>query len=108
MNEFRKNLTSFITGSHAYGIPTEGSDVDLAILVSEKDSTVLWKAGSLSQNSCRFGNLNLIVFFDEGSFLRWKEVNDKLIKERPVTREYAVKCFQEAEFNNYPMVDVKV
>lgn len=92
-------MKSFITGSHAYGIPTAESDLDLVVLVSSKDATELWKAKDEGSKSPRFNKLNLIIFETdkEGSedrFHLWKLVNDELIARRPVSREEAVEAFK--------------
>ena len=83
-------MRAFITGSHAYGTPTEESDVDLVILV---DWATLDKLNNLSEKglnesatdsgdiSLRFGKLNLICVADEAIFAAWKLGTAKLEHE---------------------------
>jgi hypothetical protein len=94
-------MKSFITGSHAYGTPTENSDVDLAIFCSEEDADFLWKA-SEDGPSVRFGKMNLIIFTNERAYDRWKECTNNLISRRPVTRDEAIAEFQRVGFDDYP------
>lgn len=94
-------MKSFITGSHAYGIPTPESDLDLVVLVSSVDAAKLWAARDESSKSPRFSNLNLIIFESdveggEARFALWKQVNDELIARRPVSREEAVEAFKSS------------
>ena len=95
-------MNAFITGSHAYGTPKEDSDIDLAVLVSEENASLLWAHGINEAGSIRFGKLNMVVFYNDENFYRWKKVNDALIKREPVTRDEAISAFQEAGFRNYP------
>lgn len=62
---------AFLTGSHAYGEPKKGSDVDLVIRVS---SVVADKLKELSggKEPVRFGNLNLILCETDTEFAAWK------------------------------------
>lgn len=98
-----KIVRSFITGSHAYGTPHKGSDVDLVVLVSERD---LVKLALLCDSEpdkeraahyvmsggtpLRFGNLNLICCADEQHFHAWRVGTRDLIERAPVTREVAI------------------
>lgn len=94
-------MTAFITGSHAYGIPTENSDIDLAILVSDKDSEFLWQQFG-SAGTLRAGKLNIVCFYNATNFERWREVTNQLKARAPVTRDDAVSAFQVAGFKGYP------
>src|ERR1700731_342638 len=88
-------LRSFVTGSHAYGIPNEDSDVDLVVLVTEKDMERLmascpdlsdvdkeYMSGAYTQ-SLRFGKLNLLVCTDERAFDVWRRGTRLLKKQKP-------------------------
>jgi len=93
---------AFITGSRAYGTPREDSDLDLAILVSEKDlkqlETIADKEPDKKPryddptygNSLRFGQLNLVCMLDSDEYEHWKEITQKLIEIKPVTRKEAI------------------
>lgn len=95
---------SFVTGSRVYGFPSPDSDYDLVVLV--EDTAKLWEmAGPCvegeSEESCRFGKLNLITFSDPNRFEQWKQVTESLYIRRPVTRDEAVAAFKEAGFDEY-------
>lgn len=92
---------AFITGSYAYGTPTESSDLDLAVLVNGEDSQLLWSRGSDGANSCRFGKLNLIVFMRQDRFEEWRRITQELIQQKPVTRDFAIEKFKAAGFGQY-------
>ncbi len=96
---------SYITGSRAYGYPKDDSDIDLVILVSSLDASLLW---DLSDNKERlsFGKLNLICFkFDDDWSLNqyqiWKKVHNENLKLKPITREQAVQNFIDAGIKSY-------
>ena len=99
---------TFLTGSHAYGFPHEGSDIDVVMLTSEfymnklaiLTEKVLFKE-EVGGASMYFGNLNLIVFTDEARFKEWWKVTDELIARKPVTREDAIKAFNEVGLTGF-------
>lgn len=93
------STNAFITGSRAYGTPTEKSDLDLVILVSGNDSDILWGETEVP-SSVRFGRLNLLIFQKRDRFERWRQVTEALIQRRPVTREDAVSAFKSAGFTD--------
>lgn len=86
---------AFLTGSYAYGTPTKDSDIDLVVLVDEDVSCFLWDKSETSLKKLSFGKLNLILTLDEDHFNGWKDATEQLIKEKPVTREHAIKVIQE-------------
>ncbi len=94
---------AFITGSRAYGTPREDSDVDLVVLVESEDGAMLWEQGvsQEGEKTCRFGKLNLLVFESRERFNKWRDVTEELQRKRPVTRDEAVKAFQDAGFCQY-------
>ena len=92
-------MNSFITGSHAYGIPKPDSDLDLVVLVSSKEATLLWQQKDEGSKSPRYNKLNLIIFETEKEgdvdrYVLWKQINDELIARKPVSREEAVEAFK--------------
>jgi predicted nucleotidyltransferase len=97
-------MKAFITGSHAYGMPTNDSDIDLVVLMSEKTVEKLHEltGSSVAQDlsgwdwklSLKFGNLNLLCCTDEEQYNIWKQGTRELKKRKPVTRDEAVKTFQ--------------
>lgn len=97
------NPVPFITGSRAYGRPKPQSDLDLCVALPAEVIKELRTISEAPFPKLVFGKLNLVVFNSDKEeeierFFRWKEVNDKLIYEslsREVTREEAVKAFQE-------------
>lgn len=94
-------MNAFITGSHAYGTPKEGSDLDLVVCADNESVSDLWEF-SESKSSCRYGKLNIITLTPD-NFERWKQVNDALMADAPVSREQAVAAFQAVGFglDNY-------
>lgn len=96
---------AFVTGSRKYGTVRVGSDVDLVVLVSEKDAEILshmdeyqWNDEFRSANehswSLRFGRLNLIVTTSKERYESWKEGTEILESRSPVTRSEAVSLFK--------------
>lgn len=96
-------MRSFITGSRAYGSPTEESDIDLVILVDNYDASVLQTHSDAPDPSdklshCRYGNLNILLCRTEQEFLAWATGTATLIKKqcnekRPIPREEAIELF---------------
>ena len=102
---------AFATGSRVYGTPTETSDLDLVIRVSDSATVALIAAladsSTLAPNdgqrpasavglpnaSFRFGKLNIIIAHTDRQYADWKEGTAKLMEEKPVTRERAVEVF---------------
>lgn len=91
--------SAFVTGSRAYGTPRDDSDLDLVILVTQEVSDELFKHGKTETGTCRFGMLNLICFTSEEDYFGWKDVTNKLIKQKPVSREFAIEQFAKAGFS---------
>lgn len=96
-------MNAFITGSHAYGTPTKESDIDLVVLLSDKDYDKLtgivedtkdasWDGPELGYDSTslRFGSLNIICLTDNKAYVAWRDGTIQLKKEAPVTRERAI------------------
>ncbi len=93
-------IFSYITGSRAYGIPRDDSDVDLVVACFHEDYEIL-KAHSEAENKVHFGKLNLVLFnLDDpksrARYKGWRQVHDKLVMMKPVTRDFAIKCFEAA------------
>ena len=97
---------AFITGSHAYGTPTEESDVDLVVpcsaktalrlielLETEAEETARYFTGRTPLVTFRFGRLQLILAATPESYDVWKKGTQQLIKQAPVTRDEAVALF---------------
>lgn len=109
---------AFLTGSRAYGVPSENSDVDLCVLVDEPTLAVLrglavrkeevakngpdGRPRSLSSrdraedpgDSLYFGGasgLNLICHTNPHAFAAWRAATLTLAARRPVTREEAIR-----------------
>ena len=91
---------AFVTGSRVYGVPNADSDVDLVVLVDERDADILRRHAEefrSSDDGCgrpgwyaiRFGRLNVILC-DQKRFDLWRGATDELIEQRPVTRDFAV------------------
>lgn len=69
---------AFLTGSRAYGEPTEDSDIDLVILCGEGLHEKLL-AESEAKDTVRFGRLNLICCNSKTEYLAWAEATRKMI-----------------------------
>lgn len=98
-----QQMNAFITGSHAYGKPTENSDVDLVVFMSTE-----WDANKIKRyfgdpqtthgGPVRAGNLNLILCDTEAEWSIWRYGTDILIRRsleegRPVDTEEATELF---------------
>lgn len=106
-------MKSYITGSRAYGTPTEESDYDLVIAVTTEEANLISQAGT-SPNACypstHFGKLNLIIFRsdvpeDMLRYYRWKQAHDTLMLEKPVTRERAVEVHKSLKTSEFDFKD---
>jgi len=94
------DLNSFLTGSHAYGTPNEKSDVDMVVLVTEKERNILLANTDTGGSKIMFGKLNLIILSKDvpaevEQFLLWKKGTEDLIARRPVTRDFAIQYLDE-------------
>lgn len=96
-------MNVFLTGSRAYGTPTDNSDVDLAIVVESADAERLAGLADRSRGSASsdwlslyFGRLNLICL-KPAAFDAWKAANEQLKAERPVTRDRAIEVIEAAK-----------
>jgi predicted nucleotidyltransferase len=88
---------AFITGSHAYGVPTPESDVDVVVFMSEFDVVLLGELlmpdsdyGGMVNISVKCGPLNLIACSDADLFETWRRGTEELKSRGPVTRDEAV------------------
>jgi len=84
----------FITGSHAYGSPTENSDIDLVVWAVGETRAKLEVGGY----PIRFGRLNLILISDSDQWDIWKIGTEALVKlsksrKSAVSRDEAVAFF---------------
>lgn len=93
--------SSFITGSRAYGIPREDSDIDLVILVEPDTACELWcinKLGRFPEDAhsfkISFNNLDLIICSTKKAFNNWHKGTELLKAKKPVTREEAIEQFE--------------
>jgi len=91
---------AILTGSYAYGTPTEKSDIDLVVLVNEPTWRLLRTQADRSGDSdadngdsLSFGKLNLLCVWDERDFAVWARGTAELIARKPVTRAQAVEHF---------------
>lgn len=98
--QVREPMYPFITGSHAYGLPNEDSDIDLVIppIVFSNDLDLL-RLNKDGAGVIRYGKLNLIVAPTDEAFRLWQKCNEHLKSMKPVTREFAVRYIESA-FNN--------
>lgn len=98
-------MKAFITGSHAYGKPTEDSDVDLVVRVDEQtrsDLVCLLHQGKSSSEKdytdgvlqFKVATLNLILCVSDEQYAAWAIGTEQLKAIRPVTRDFAVETFK--------------
>ena len=97
---------AFITGSRAYGTPREDSDIDLVVLATSEACSMLAEHRDPVSKSVRYGRLNIILFSAEWpdqvvAFKTWREINNQLIKQKPVTREFAKEQFAAADISSF-------
>jgi hypothetical protein len=94
---------AFLTGSHAYGKPTDGSDVDLVVRLDEDTRKKLVEifcpesereAHGYPELQFKSGKLNIILCSTDASFDAWLDGTKKLIAEAPVTRDRAVEVIK--------------
>jgi len=99
-------MKAFITGSHAYGTPTEDSDIDLVVQVSPGDlerlailsgDTAAEHYGVSGTQYLRFGGLNLLAVDNDIDYQIWLEGTKELVARRPVTRDEAVAVFKRRQ-----------
>lgn len=92
-------MRSFITGSHAYGLPQRDSDIDLVILCDEATKAKLLSRSEdtetdLGKRVIRFGKLNVIACVDEREYAVWKVGTEACRAEKePVSRDDAKAFF---------------
>lgn len=103
------NFKAFITGSYAYGTPTNDSDIDLVVYMRQSTAEKLVCFAEMADeegedeesdmavlgNSLVFGKLNLICVYDEEEFLLWKKATNHLKKIGPVTRQFAIDYLEQ-------------
>lgn len=102
-------MNSFITGSHAYGIPNEKSDIDLVVLADEATFITMQqncRSGDLARKfddggwSFKFGTLNIIGVTSPEEFQKWRDGTDYLKTISPVSRQAAVDHFTSLGLTN--------
>lgn len=102
-------MRPFLTGSRAYGIPTDKSDWDLVVRLSDEDFLELVQAARAaapnvdqssdyvgkSGRSLRVGPLNLLCCLNDAQYECWEEGTAILKDRAPVTREQAIEVFHK-------------
>lgn len=92
----------FITGSVAYGTPTDESDVDLVALTDKFTMALLLRylesdwdeyAGVPNLLSLCFGRLNLLLTTEPKDYDIWRQGTEELKERAPVMRDEAVAHF---------------
>ena len=85
---------AFVTGSYAYGTPTDRSDLDVVVLVEDDETSTLLQQHADTQkgstpDSLVFGKMNLIIVGSRAWYDCWYDGTQALIARRPVTRDEA-------------------
>jgi predicted nucleotidyltransferase len=84
-------MKALLTGSRVYGTPTEESDIDMVVLVTDEELVRLAMLADEGDKGLKFGRLNLITVTTEKAFAVWEEGTKWLESKKPVTREQAVR-----------------
>lgn len=112
------NTPAILTGSRAYGTPRQDSDIDLVCFMPKETLMELNKISDLPYQlneyfcpesaALRFGKLNLIVCTTQKNYDAWKNGTEKLITQKPVTRNQAIHILQAEGVNNedYDMLSI--
>src|SRR5262245_39084422 len=107
MSEYVEKLfkNAILTGSYAYGIPHEKSDIDLVVMIDKetldriehhgKDAKFRDEYISAGGRPLQFGKLNLICCTNEKYFEVWRKGTKRLKKMAPVTRDFAIEFFRK-------------
>lgn len=97
---------AFLTGSRAYGKPTPESDIDIVILITKEALGKIFELGPVTTEdthygsaetgvTLRYGNLNLIFVASQAQYNAWKQGTDELREVAPVSKDEAIKHFQQ-------------
>lgn len=81
----------FLTGSHAYGTPSEDSDIDMVVWAEDAQLRALLEGCGYP---IRFGKLNIIICDNETDWLIWQKGTEALKRVAPVDRDKAVAFLQ--------------
>lgn len=89
----------FITGSHAYGLPNEESDVDLVLYLPPNVSALLTRESETKGIPVRYGNLNLILCDSPEEYDAWYLFTTDMIAKakadgKPVSSQVARDVFR--------------
>ena len=93
-------MKSFLTGSQVYGFPTPESDIDLVVYVSGKDAKFLFSQKEPGK-PLMFGDLNLVVLTCEQDWINWRTATDECTRKKPITRDEAIKIFNDNGVDEY-------
>lgn len=87
-------ISTFVTGSYAYGTPNANSDLDLVIPPCDSLlANILTVASDHGDYPIKFGSLNLIIPADLESYQTWKDGTQALSTRKPVGRDEAINFF---------------
>lgn len=97
---------AFLTGSRAYGIPKENSDIDVVILITKEALSKIFEYGPVTPDdahygsaetgvSLRIGNLQLIFVASQAQYDAWLKGTKELKAKSPVTRDEAIEHFKQ-------------
>lgn len=87
----------FLTGSQAYGSPTVNSDVDVVVLLTDKEPYYEQLEISTTYEDAvtvRFGKLNIIFVYSQLEYEAWYAATQRMIQWKnkgwPVPKEQAI------------------
>ena len=102
-------MKPFLTGSRAYGTPRPDSDVDIVVLIDDRDGEPddelfhnLATAGHCDEikeycetSACvRFGKLNIIIARCPEQYEAWRKGTEECASRKPVTRDEAIEAMK--------------
>lgn len=82
---------AFITGSRAYGVPREDSDLDLVIYCDPETARALWALSQQQHPETKkllLDNVNLVVTTEPEQYAAWERGTEAL-KSKPVPADRA-------------------
>lgn len=102
--------SAFLTGSHVYGTPRAGSDIDVVVFltgeelarlramaqaISPDDAETVGSVAADQASTCiRIGRIDFIVCTTLERYENWRIGTEHLARLRPVTRYHAVQVFK--------------
>jgi hypothetical protein len=89
---------AFVTGSHAYGVPTRKSDVDLVVFMDDKTKDNITLLSDECSYPIKYGNINIIAPTTQKEYDMWRLGTSILVQrcidqKRRIPKEEAIATF---------------